>query len=153
MADSTDSSPEPPRREFRFKPAEFERDNPPVEGPNALPAFDVRELYEKANQPPGSPRNPSRAPAAPAENEVHEILRANLNQANEAGLNEVVLRPKRISRRKRDYWLMLIGGNLALVGLVLVLQKNVVTLVFGGSGIIFYSIGLTWIMWFVMDDY
>ncbi len=45
------------------------------------------------------------------------------------------------------------ASGLVFAGFVLVLAKNVVTLVCGGSGMIFYSLGLTWVMWFVMDDY
>ena len=57
------------------------------------------------------------------------------------------------SRRKRDYWLLLIGGNLAIIGLVGLFQLNPVTVVFGFAGVIILTVSLTWIMWFVMDDY
>jgi len=146
---SEPTPPETPRREFRFKPTEFERTNRPVDEDDNQPAIDLRTLYRQANaaSPPARPAEP------PAENEVHEILRANLERAKEDGLDELILRPKRLSRRKQDYWLLLIGGNVLFAGLVLLMAKNIVSLVFGGSGMIFYSLALTWIMWFVMDDY
>ncbi len=48
---------------------------------------------------------------------------------------------------------MFIGVNLFVVGTVGVLHKNVVTLLFGFSAMIFFSLGLIWVMWVVMDDY
>ena len=93
------------------------------------------------------------APEPPKENEVHEILRANLERANELGLNDVDLTPRPPSRRKTDYWTLLIVGNLGFAGLALLLSRNMVTLVFAGSGMVLFSLGVTWIMWFVMDNY
>jgi hypothetical protein len=48
---------------------------------------------------------------------------------------------------------MLVAGNLVFTGLMLFVGRNIFTLVCGGAGIVVYSIGLTWILWFVMDDY
>ena len=67
-------------------------------------------------------------------------------------LNDVPLPPKRRSRRKRDYWLLLISVN-AFFAYFAVTGGSVVTLVYSGAGIIFFTLGLTWVMWFVMDDY
>jgi hypothetical protein len=142
--------PEPPRREFHFKPTEFEVTNRPVNATPADAPIDVRQLYRQGATP--SPPTHAGTKPAPAENDVHDILRANLARAQAKGQNEVIP-VRRVSRRKRDYWLLLIGGNLTVVGLVLLLQKNFVTLVFGFSAMILVSIALTWIMWFVMDDY
>jgi hypothetical protein len=36
---------------------------------------------------------------------------------------------------------------------VFVVGRNPMTLAYGLGGMILVSIGLTWIMWFVMDDY
>ena len=74
-------------------------------------------------------------------------VRAPFARANAAGLNDLAPLPKRKSRRKRDYFLCLVGGN-ALLGLGFMLNP-----VFAGAGIVIFNIGLTWIMWFVMDDY
>ena len=69
------------------------------------------------------------------------------------GENAIILPPRRPSRRKRDFWLLFIGGNLLAAATVGGLHKNVVTVVFGFSAMVFFSLGLIWVMWFVMDDY
>ena len=60
---------------------------------------------------------------------------------------------RRPSRRKRDYWTLMIGVNGALILTALLIGLNVMTAVYAFSGVILISIGLTWIMWFIMDDY
>ena len=40
-----------------------------------------------------------------------------------------------------------------IIGLVLLLGMNVMTVAFGGAGVLLYTAGVTWIMWFVMDRY
>jgi predicted phage tail protein len=91
--------------------------------------------------------------ATPPPVDVHQVLRDNLARENAAGMNAVKPVPPRRSRRKRDYWLVLIFGNLAIAATVHLAGGNVVTVVYGFSGIILLSSGLTWVMWFVMDDY
>ena len=141
--------PEAPRRTFGFKPTEFDRTNRPLDGRDDTPAVDARVLCRQAAVPPaGAP-----PVAAPAKNEVHAMLQDNLARASEAGDYEVDLRPKRPSRRRRDYWLLLITVNLGLAGAMAFFGRNIFTLVCGGAGIVLCSVGLTWIMWFVMDDY
>ena len=142
--------PEPPRREFRFKPAAFESANRAVDPTLGDFPIDVKNLNRQAA--PSSPPPAASAPP-PAENEIHAILRANLARDQAKGENEVVPQNRRPSRRKRDFWLLLIGGNLLVAGTVGVLQKNVVTVVFGFSAMVFFSLGLIWVMWVVMDDY
>lgn len=138
--------PERPPRTFQFKPTEFEISNRP---PGATPAdrpIDVRQLNRLAGPPPPSA-------AAPAENEIHTLLRANLARSQAQGEHELMLPLRRPSRRKHDFWLLLIGGNLLAAGAVGVLHRNVITVVFGFSAMVFFSLGLIWVMWFVMDDY
>lgn len=60
---------------------------------------------------------------------------------------------KRRSKRKRDYWVWLIGGNLMILGLLVVLPGNVAVWAFTGAGLVIFNLGFTWIMWQVMDDY
>jgi hypothetical protein len=142
--------PEPPRREFHFKPTEFETTNRPADDTPGNAPIDVQQLYRQAGARPPPPA--ANAPVK-AENEVHAILRANVAQAEAKGLNEVIPQPRRPSRRKRDFWLLLAGGNLLVVGTVGVLHKNVITVIFGFSAMVFFSLGLIWVMWVVMDDY
>ena len=142
--------PEPPPREFRFKPTKFERANRPADKTPDNAPIDVQQLYRQANATPPSPRA---TPPPPADNDVHAILRANLARAKAQRLNEVVPQRRQPSRRKRDFWTLFIGGNSLVVGAVCLLHKNPVTLVFGLSAIVFFSLGLIWVMWVVMDDY
>jgi predicted phage tail protein len=115
---------DPPRKIYTTKPREFER----------------------VNAPPGSKVGKS------TEHDVYAILQQNRSVERKAGLNEVEIRPVR-SRRKRDYWLLLVPGN-ALFGLVgWIARDNVVVLVSAGAGMVVFSLGLTWVMWFVMNDY
>ena len=140
--------PEAPPREFHFKPKAFERANRPADATPGNAPIKVAQLYRAASAPPPAPGAPAKS-----ENEVHTILRANLAAEVAKGLNQVVLQPPRSSRRKRDYWLVLAGGNLVFAGAMLLAHKNAISLVFGFSGMVFFSIGLTWIMWAVLDDY
>ena len=95
---------------------------------------------------------PSTAPT-PAPTDVYQVLQDNLARENAAGLNAVKLQPRRRSRRKRDFWLVMIGGNLAIMASVGATNINVMTVIYGFASVILLSSGLTWIMWFVMDDY
>jgi hypothetical protein len=151
-------APDPPRKHYKFKAAEFENVNgvrrdhalheaqPPAD-PGIVPTekirIDVRDLARAAAIPAA---NASTLPAPPP-NEVHAILRENLDRANAAGLNDVDLTPKPASRRTRDYWIALAIGN-SLLAVALMISP-----IFAGAGLIIFNVGLTWIMWFVMDDY
>ena len=102
--------------------------------------------FDRVNAPPGSKAGKS------TEHDVYAILQQNRSIEQKAGLNEVEIRPVR-SRRKREYWLLLLLGN-ALFGLVgWEGRENVFVLVCTGAGIVVFSLGLTWVMWFVMNDY
>jgi hypothetical protein len=57
------------------------------------------------------------------------------------------------SRRKRDYWIVLTVGNALIVGLVAMLPKNPAVLIYGLSALVIFSVGITWIMWAIVDDY
>lgn len=147
---------DPPRKFYQLKPKEFERVNPPA-GEAADPAsepgapraaadgpVDVREMARQAAA--GAPLLGGNAPANRA-NDVHAMLRENHERANAEGLNELAPKTRRASRRKRDYIVTSLAGNALLVAAIW-LQP-----VFAIAGIILFNIGLTWIMWFVMDDY
>jgi len=101
--------------------------------------------FEALNEPTAAP--------TPAPTDVYQVLQDNLARENAVGLNVVKPVPPRRSRRKRDFWLVLIGGNLAIMASVGFTSINVMTVIYGFAGVILLSSGLTWIMWFVMDDY
>jgi hypothetical protein len=139
------SSPETPRRAFRFKPREFVADNPPVSTPSAGPT-DVRQHFLAAI--PAS--SPPSVPKAVLENDVHALLRDNLAAADAAGLNDVKPVARRRSRRLRDYWVTLLGVDGFLLALW---APGVFPEIFLLSGLVLFSVGFTWVMWCVVDDY
>lgn len=116
---------DPPRKFYGLKPKEFDRVN---------------------SAEPGSP--------PPAANDVFAIQRELREREIASGMDELkpMDRPKS-KRRRRDYWLLLLGGNLAIIGTALIVGLNVMTIVYVFSGVVLYSIALTWVMWFVMGDY
>jgi hypothetical protein len=143
--------PEPPRKLPGFKPREFEVVNPRSDAPHHTAPISIHGLFRQANS-----ARPGAAPAAPPgkDNEVHALLRANVAQDAAHGFNELTPLPKRPSRRKRDYLFLVISGNL-LLGLIALASGITSPIVFasavGGMGLM--TIGFTWVMWFVMDDY
>ena len=142
--------PEPPRQESPPPASAFERVNRPASEAQATAPIDVKQLYRQGRAPA-----PVRGAVAPsqADNDVHAILRANVARDEARGLNQVIPGRRRPSRRKRDFWLLFIGGNLLVVATVSGLHRNAVTLVFGLATIVLFSLGLIWVMWVVMDDY
>ena len=116
----------------------------PADPPRKNYALKSRE-FERVNAPAGTQ-------AKSAEHDIPAILQQNRTVEKQAGFDEIELKVVK-SRRKRDYWLPLITGNLATVGLVALGGFNPVSLVYGLAGVVVLSLGLTWIMWFVMDDY
>lgn len=150
--------PDPPRKHYKFKPKEFEnvngvrREQPldhaqPAPDPGIVETdkarIDLRDILKAANAVPTT----SLPKPATRSNEIHAVLRDNLAHANAAGLNRVDPTPRRASRRKRDYWISLLIGNLVLAGCTVIMP------IYGAAGLIIFNVGLTWIMWFVMDDY
>jgi hypothetical protein len=122
--------PATPPRNFAFKPKEFERVNAP------------RPEAGDAAAPP------------PAANDVYAIRAEIRAREIASGQDELipVARPQ-TTRRRRDYWLLLAGGNLALLAVVAFVGPNPMTFIFGAAGVIIYSVGLTWVMWAVMGRY
>ncbi|MFT3870184.1 MAG: hypothetical protein QM715_17180 [Nibricoccus sp.] len=100
--------------------------------------------FDCVNRPSGE-ANPDPSP------DVHSILRENLRQEMQHEQPLDLTKPN--SRRKRDYWTVLILGNALIAGVLAVLPKNPVVLLFGLSGLVMFTISITWVMWFVMSDY
>lgn len=134
---------------LRHTPLGFPVANPPASTPTTAPTDVAAHFCAATPAHPGV----SAPPPPPAENDVHAILRDNLAAATAAGLNEVRPVVRRPSRRRRDYWLVLIGFNLLIVAFVLLPGPNVISMLFGFGGIVLFDLALTWIMWVVMDDY
>jgi uncharacterized membrane protein YcjF (UPF0283 family) len=96
---------------------------------------------------------PDKAPEKSTEHDIFAMLEQNRSVERQSGKDEIEIKPKRKSRRKRDYWQVLIGGNLLIFGIVAIARFNLISLLFGFSGVIILTLSLTWVMWFVLDDY
>jgi hypothetical protein len=164
---------DPPRKFYDLKEAQFDDVNARSDHHASI---DVKDLFKQAAGP-GTPKAPvpesppeSRASPGPAgaslsgiplrpkaadPSDVHGLLRGNLARANAAGLNELEEKPPRRSRRARDYWFLMITGNCVLAALFAgaVVSRNAFLMAFSAAGIGLITAGLTWVMWFVMDDY
>jgi hypothetical protein len=86
--------------------------------------------------------------------EVKEMLRENLAREQAAGLNELAPAPLRRSHRHRDYCWLIASTNL-FFGLIALFSWSTSPILFVSalSAMAMVSAGLTWLMWFVMDDY
>ena len=84
---------------------------------------------------------------------MHAILQDNLAHANAAGLNTLTYKRKRRSRRTRDYFLVTISLDTLFGFLAFGPYSNVVIMAYSIAGIILTTLGLWWVMFFVMDDY
>ena len=158
MADESD----PPRKYYQLKPRAFEQVNAPV-SPSPVPTppvapgesktggrIDVHDLYEQARTP-GAVLTPPGKPGA--KNQVHVILQDNLAHANAAGLNTLTYKAKRRSRRTRDYFLVTISLDALFAFIAFGPFSNIALMAYGVAGIIITTLGLWWVMFFVMDDY
>jgi hypothetical protein len=179
--------PDPPRKFYGLKPKEFERVNaaPAPATPNVAAdpgiaqagsgPIDVKDLIRA-----GAGEGPALGwhKVANRDNEVHSILRDNLARANAAGLNEVLPVTHKFRRRRRDYLVLMMGGNL-FIGVVYAVEmfigfqvqtlaakmpnefSNLVryalhtptSYAMALVGMVFFSGCLTWLMYGIMDDY
>jgi hypothetical protein len=161
MADDSD----PPRKHYQLKPKQFETVNERVSastGPAAPggrdpgPAagdpgrIDVRDLFKQAAA--SGPLRPAQKSAAPA-NDVQALLQANTAHEAAAGLHALTPQAPRRSRRKRDYWISLFAAYAVIGGALKIASLNLMSIAFAAAGAIIVTLGLTWIYWFVLDDY
>jgi hypothetical protein len=154
---------EPPRKFYGLKPKEFERLNK-VAGEPAQPdlrpdpgivhtekeRIDLRDILHTAAH--GAPLLGNNGPVN-RENEVHGVLRENHAAANAAGLNTLAPKPKRRSRRTRDYWIVMIPVNGFFAFWAFGPWANPASFVYGIAGMALFTSGFTWVMFFIMEDY
>lgn len=139
--------PEPPRKTYGFKEREFQRDN--ALGGEAMPT--AQDLAKLA----GTHHNPKpRDYAAKAEdpNDVFKVLEHNRRVEQRHDFDAIEIRKIR-SRKLRDYWIGMIGVNGLIVGLVLLLGPNIVSVMFGLAGVIIFSLSYSWLMWQIISRY
>ncbi len=96
--------------------------------------------------------NPKGSAGKSTEHDVFAILQQNRTVEPRDGKDLVEIREVK-SRRKRDYWLLLVPSTGSLAAVAWFGRANPYVLVAACSGIVLVWIGLTWIMWVVMDDY
>lgn len=143
---------DPPPKKYTFKARTFESVNPPAGTTPEDGKIDVKDLFNAAAAPHTFAKSPvpppNRAPV-PTANDVAAMLRDNVAH----DVPKVLPPPVKLTRRRNDYFLCLVGGNALIVGLVFLIGINLATVFFGAAGILMYSITLTWVMWFVMERY
>lgn len=144
--------PEPPPRNFQLKPRDFDAINAPgSQRPGSGAPTDVRGHLRAANT--GQGRTLGKAAGAKAPNDVQNLMRQHAAKMRRADLDELTPRERRASRRKRDYWIVLIPTNAFFAFFAFGPFRNPMTFAFGVGGMIITTVGLTWVMWFIMDDY
>ena len=114
---------DPPPKKYDLKPREFER---------------VNALAGNAGKG--------------TEHDVYAMLQHNRAVEQQSGLNEVEVKHIK-SRRKRDYWLLFLLCNPLFAIVAWLGRGNPFVFASGLAGIVLFSLGLTWVMWFVMEDY
>ena len=138
-----------PPKKYEFKERSFKRDNAPSSAHPPMPT--AKELAIMAG--PVTRTTPKTTGAKPGDpNDVHVVLQDNLAKERQAGLDQVEIREVK-SRRRRDYWLIMIASE-SVMGTVTVLGRdNPMTFVCGLAAMVLIGVSITWIMWQIMDRY
>ena len=89
-------------------------------------------------------------PEAPPAPDAYEILRVNREREIALGRDNLVFSAPKRSRRTREFFKLLIGGNLAAL---ITWWLNPGDILFCFFGTIIFTSGLIWVMFFVMEDY
>ncbi|MBC7367225.1 MAG: hypothetical protein H7343_10520 [Undibacterium sp.] len=162
-----DDPADPPRKFYGLKPRAFDAVNYPAHAPlsDASPtgpdpgiarAADTAPITVEALNRTAAGEQPALGVNGPVNraNEVHDMLELNRRLARQSGAFELKPLPPRRSRRKRDFWILVALANGGCVGFTgLVTRFNPAVMAFGLGAGLFLTLALTWIMWFVMDDY
>lgn len=159
---------DPPRKFYGLKPRTFDAVNDPAQlpltgdtrptapDPGMAAAADIKPITVQALNLAATGEQPALGANGPVNraNEVHDMLDLNRRRARESGAFELRPLPPRRSRRKRDFWLMVIVANLFCVGFTAAVSRFSPLVMLCGFGCgCFFTAALSWIMWVVMDDY
>jgi hypothetical protein len=142
--------PDPPRKNYGFKDRDFQRDNAASSAVPPLPT--AKELAIMAGPVAKHGQAAAGRRKADDPNDVYAALEKNRAVEKKLGLNEVEIRELK-SRRKRDYWLLLITSQCALGTVAYVGRGNPFFFVGAIAAMGFTAAALTWIMWQVMSKY
>jgi hypothetical protein len=141
---------DPPRKFYEFGERKFKRDNALS---SALPPMPTAKDLAVMAGPAAPPATRAKAgPKSDDPNDVFHVLQKNRAVERKFGKDRIDIKEVK-SRRQREFWLLLVGGNLAIIASVVLSSINVVTVIFGLAGLIIFSLGLSWVMWQVMDKY
>lgn len=139
---------DPPRKNYGFKEREFQREEKPKS--DSQPPISVQDLAKQSG--PVTRSGPIGGAAKASDpNDVYTARDKIRIAEKAAGVDDLEIRKKKTARRTRDYWLMLLGGNAVLI--VGSVYMGGAAIVFGLAGVIIYSLGLTWVVWQIMDRY
>jgi fatty acid desaturase len=81
------------------------------------------------------------------------MLRANLARQRQAEGELLKPLPPRSNRRRNDYLIAALAGNLLAALGFIYLPGNPVTFVYLVAFVVIYNISLVWVLFFVMDRY
>lgn len=142
--------PDPPRKIYEFKDREFKRDNQPAGAAPPLPTAKELAMMAGPVVPAGTAATTGAKPGDP--NDVYVALLQNRAVERRAGRDEIEIRQIK-SRRKRDYWLLLVTSELLLGLITWQGRGNPFVLVSAFAGMVLVGVTLTWVMFQVMDRY
>jgi len=141
---------DPPPKVYGFRDREFIRDNAPAGAHPPLPT--AKELAMMAGSEAPQASRAKAGPKAGDPNDVYNVLQQNRAVERKFGKDKVAIREIK-SRRKRDYWLLLVPSELLLGMITWRSWGNPVVFVSALAGMVLVGVALTWIMWQVMDNY
>lgn len=141
--------PDPPRKYYGFKEREFQRDNAPAS--QSPPQPTAEDLAKLAGNPVPKAQTPGPAKSADP-NDVFNVLQQNRTVEQRRGADNLEIKKAR-SRRTKEFWLILVGGNAVIIGFVILGGFNVVSVIYGLAAVIVFSLSLSWVMWQVMNKY
>jgi hypothetical protein len=92
-------------------------------------------------------------PSTPPPPTVHEVLQANLTVQKSIEPKVLPHLYDRRTKRRKDYWITMIAGNLLAAGCALLLPSNAVALVYLLAFVVIFNVSLLWVMFQIMDKY
>ncbi len=140
---------DPPPKVYGFKERAFKRDN--ARTSDAPPMPTAKELATLAGPVVSSPRGAT-GPRPGDPNDVFTHLQGNRAVEKRHGLDEMEIKKVR-SRRRRDYWLLLVTSEMLLGTITWQGRANPFVFVGALAGMVLFGVAVTWIMWQVMDKY
>jgi hypothetical protein len=141
---------DPPRKNYGFKDREFQRDNPLSS--EAAPMPTAKELAMMAGPVAKHGQAAVGKQKQDDPNDVYAVLQGNRAIEQKHGLDSVEIQ-KIKSRRKRDYWLLMITVESTLAVVAVLGHGNPFVLVGSIAAMGFFGAGITWVMWQIMSKY